>query len=151
MLGSAAVELASCFMIDRALTAGAPSVILVASGFSTVPPALDTIVLNQTVAPSYCAPWISMRCALPSLASFSASAIISAQVAGGFGTRSDRYHSSWVLVLSGTATSWPFQVAVFRAGTSVPATACALYVPVHGSIQPAVANSASQVTSRPMM
>ena len=47
-------------MIDRALTAGAPSVTLVASGFRAVPPALATIVLNQTVAPSYCAPWISM-------------------------------------------------------------------------------------------
>ena len=47
-------------MIDRALTAGAPSVTLVASGFRIVPPALATIVLNQTVMPSYCAPWISM-------------------------------------------------------------------------------------------
>ena len=58
--GSAAVEVASCFMTDRALTAGAPRVTWVASGFRVVPPALDTIVLNQTVVPSYCAPWISM-------------------------------------------------------------------------------------------
>ena len=58
--GSAAEEVASSFMIDRALTAGAPSVTLVASGFRIVPPALATMVLNHTVAPSYCAPWISM-------------------------------------------------------------------------------------------
>ena len=47
-------------MSARALTAAGPSVTLVAEGFRTVPPALFTIVLNQTVAPSYCAPWISM-------------------------------------------------------------------------------------------
>src|SRR5260370_19569663 len=99
-------------MIDRAVTDGALSVTLDASGFSSVPPALETIVLNQTVPPSYCAPWISMRCGLPCLASCSASEIISAQVVGGVGTRSDRYHSSWVLVLSGPATSWPFPVPV---------------------------------------
>ena len=58
--GSAAVESASCFMIDSALTAGAPSDGAVAVAFRTLPPALATIVLNQTVAPSYCAPWISM-------------------------------------------------------------------------------------------
>src|ERR1700722_18913942 len=101
--GSAADEVASCFMIDRALTAGAPSVTLFASGLRIVPPALATIVLNQTVAPSYWAPWISMRWGLPALASCSASASICAQVVGGFGTRSERYHSSWVLLLSGTA------------------------------------------------
>src|ERR1700730_18153437 len=88
--GYAAGPLASCFMIDRALTAGAPSVTLVASGFRIVPPALDTIVLNQTVAPSYCAPWISIRCGLPALASWIESLIISVQVAGGVGTRSER-------------------------------------------------------------
>ena len=58
--GSAAGELASCFMIDRAFTAGAPNVTLVASGFTMLPPALAFIVLNHTVVPSYCAPWISM-------------------------------------------------------------------------------------------
>ena len=58
--GSAPAEVASCFMIDRAFTAGAPRVTLVAVGFRTVPPALFTIVLNQTVLPSYWAPWISM-------------------------------------------------------------------------------------------
>ncbi len=47
-------------MIDSALTAGAPSVTLVALGFRMEPPALATMVLNHTVAPSYCAPWISM-------------------------------------------------------------------------------------------
>src|SRR5260370_19372109 len=103
-------------MIDSAVTAGALSVTLVASGFSTVPPALETIVLNQTVPPSYCAPWISMRCGLPCLASCSASEIISAQVVGGVGTRSDRYHSRWGLVFSGTATNSPFQIALVEAG-----------------------------------
>ncbi len=58
--GSAAVEVASSFMIDRAFTAGAPSVTLVEVGFTMVPPALAFIVLNHTVPPSYCAPWISM-------------------------------------------------------------------------------------------
>src|SRR5258708_24082973 len=113
-------------MIDRALTAGAPSVTLAASGFRLVPPALATIVLNQTVVPSYCAPWISIRCGLPCLASCSASAIICAQVVGGVGTRSEGYQSSWVLVLAGTATSWLCHIAVCSAGTSVPASAWAL-------------------------
>ena len=47
-------------MIVSAFTAGGPRVTLVASGFRIVPPALATIVLNQTVPPSYWAPWISM-------------------------------------------------------------------------------------------
>ena len=92
-----------------------------------------------------------MRCGLPSFFSCSASASIWAQVFGGVLTRSERYHSSWVLLLSGTATSWPFHSAVSSAGWSVPSSASALYLPVHGSIKPALANSASQVTSRPRM
>jgi hypothetical protein len=47
-------------MTDRALTAGAPMDGPLALAFRMLPPALATIVLNQTVAPSYCAPWISM-------------------------------------------------------------------------------------------
>ena len=47
-------------MSASAMVAGGPSVTLVASGFRIVPPALAFIVLNQTVAPSYWAPWISM-------------------------------------------------------------------------------------------
>ena len=39
--------------LDSALTAGWPSVTLVASEFSTEPPALATMVLNHTVVPSY--------------------------------------------------------------------------------------------------
>ncbi len=58
--GSAAGEVASSFMIDRALTAGAPRAGLVAFAFRMLPPALATMVLNQTVMPSYWAPWISM-------------------------------------------------------------------------------------------
>ena len=64
-----------------------------------LPPALETMVLNQTVVPSYWAPWISIRCGLPCLASASASLIISSQVLGGVFTRSERYHRSWVLLL----------------------------------------------------
>ena len=77
--------------------------------------------------------------------------IIWAQVTGGVLTRSDRYHSSWVLLKSGTATSWLCQIAVSRAGFSVPASACCLLLPVHGTTQPASANSGSHVTSSIMM
>ena len=90
-------------MTPSAVTAGGPSDTCWASAVRTLPPALASMVLNQTVTPSYWAPWISIRCGLPSLASCSESAIIWAQVVGGVVTRSDRYHSSWVLVLSGTA------------------------------------------------
>ena len=44
-----------------------------------------------------------------------------------------------------------FHIAVASAGAIVPFTTDALSAPVHGSIQPALANSASQVTSRAMM
>src|ERR1700685_2510928 len=113
-------------MIDRALTAGSPSVTFVAVGFRMVPPSLATNVLNQTVTPSYCAPWISIRCALPSFFSCAASANICAQVLGGFGTSAELYHSSWVLLLSGTATSLPCQIAVSRAGLRGQVSAAAL-------------------------
>ncbi len=86
-------------MMLSALTAGAPSATCAAFGVSTLPPALASSVLNHTTTPSYCAPWISIRCGLPCCASLAASANISAQVFGGFGTRSERYHSSWVLLL----------------------------------------------------
>ncbi len=88
---------------------------------------------------------------MPSFFSCSASAIICAHVFGGVFTRSERYHNSWVLVLAGAATSWPFHIAVSSDGLIVPLTTAALLAPVHGWIQPALANSASQVTSRPMM
>ena len=84
------------------------------------------------------------------MASASASEIISAQVCGGFGTRSDRYQSNWVLLLCGAAYSLPFHSAVSKAGASVPFSTDALSLPVHGRIQPAWANSAAQVTSRTM-
>ena len=97
--GSAEDELASVFMIDSALTAGAPSWAFVEVGFRMLPPALATSVLNQTTTPSYWAPWISIRCGLPCLASAWASANICAHVLGGVLTRSERYQSSWVLLL----------------------------------------------------
>ena len=90
------------------------------SALSMLPPALATSVLNQTATPSYWAPWISMRCGLPCLASWVESLIISSQVVGGFGTRSERYQSSWVLLLYGTAQSLPFHVAVSSGTFNVP-------------------------------
>ena len=59
--GSAAGEVASVFMIverldRRRAERRAPS----PSSFRMLPPALATSVLNQTVTPSYWAPWISM-------------------------------------------------------------------------------------------
>jgi hypothetical protein len=74
-----------------------------------------------------------------------------ARVVGGWGTRSLRYHSSWVLLLNGAATSWPFQVAVSRAALTPTCSAWRRCSPVNGTIQPAPANSASQTTSRPRM
>ena len=56
-----------------------------------------------------------------------------------------------MLVLAGAAYSLPFHIAVSSAGTIVPLTTDALLLPVHGTIQPAWANSASQVTSSAMM
>src|SRR6201986_2235272 len=129
-----------------ARTAAAPSLAAVDVAFRMLPPELATSVLNQTTTPSYWAPWISIRCGLPSLASCCASANICAHVLGGVFTRSDRYHSSWVLLLYGTATSCPRQIAVCSGPFSVPLMAAALAAPVHGRIQPAVANSGSQVT-----
>ena len=67
-------------MIVSALTAGAPSDTCSASGVSTLPPALASSVLNQTMMPSYWAPWISIRCGLPSFASWIESLIISSHV-----------------------------------------------------------------------
>src|SRR5262249_22136375 len=113
-------------MIDSALTAGGPSRAAVEAGFRMLPPALATSVLNQTTVPSYCAPWISMRCGLPCLASCSASLIISAHVFGGVFTRSERYHSSWVLLLYGGGTHLSCQIAAFSGSLSGPATALAL-------------------------
>src|SRR5258708_7504300 len=136
-------------MIDSALIAGGPSWAAVEAGFRMLPPALTVSVLNQTTVPSYWAPWISIRCGLPCLASVSASLNICAHVFGGVFTRSERYHRSWVLLLYGTATSFPCQMAVFSGPLSVPAVACALYVPVHRLIQPACPNPASPVPSSP--
>src|SRR5260370_31296588 len=93
-------------MIVSALTAGAPRDTWKASGVSTLPPALASSELNQTTVPSYCAPWISIRCGLPALASWIESLIISSHVVGGLGTRSERYHSNWVVLLEGTAQAF---------------------------------------------
>src|SRR5215207_3352779 len=92
-----------------------------------------------------------MRWGLPWRARASAWRIISAQVVGGLGTRSLRYHSSWVLLLNGAATSCPFQVAVSRLALTASCSTWARRAPVQGTIQPASENSASQVTSRPRM
>src|SRR5262249_16254315 len=122
-------------MIDSALTAGGPSWAAVEAGFRMLPPALTVSVLNQTTIPSYWRPWIWMRGALRCLARCSGSLIICAHVFGGVFTRSDRYQSSWVLLLYGTATSFPCQMAVCSGPLSVPLMASALNWPVHGRIQ----------------
>src|SRR4051795_281526 len=75
--------------------------------------------------------------------------IISSKVLGGFGTSDFRYHRSWTLVVRGTPYSLPCQVAVSIGGWSVFAVACDFWSPVSSRIQPAVANSAVQVTSIP--
>src|ERR671919_1652374 len=92
-----------------------------------------------------------MSWGLPSRARASAWLIICAQVVGGWGTRSLRYHSSWVLLLNGAATSCPFQVAVSRAALTASWVTWRRRSPVKGTIQPASENSASQTTSRPRM
>src|SRR5919106_1611869 len=92
-----------------------------------------------------------MSWGLPSRARASAWLSISAQVFGGLGTRSLRYHSSWVLLLNGAATSCPFQVAVSRAALTASCSTWRRRSPVQGTIQPASENSASQTTSRPRM
>ena len=56
-----------------------------------------------------------------------------------------------MLELYGTAYSRSFQVAVCTAAFRVSAVALSFNAPVHSRIQPASANSAGQVTSRPMM
>jgi hypothetical protein len=78
-------------------------------------------------------------------------AIISSQVFGGCGVILSSYQSSCTLVFFGAAYSLPFQVAVSSGPGSASAEASALFEPVHSSIQPASANSATQVTSRPRM
>src|ERR1044072_367989 len=142
--GSAAGDFARFRMIPAARTAGGPREGAVAVALRMEPPALLISVLNQTVRPSYWAPWISTKCGLPCRARAPAMASISAQVLGGVGTRSLRYHRSWVLVLYGTAYSLPFQVEVCSGTRRVPSTALRFAVPVHSPIQRASANSAAQ-------
>ena len=74
--GSAATEVASFFMVPSAVCHAWLGAAFALDGVRMLPPALATRVLNQTVTPSYCAPWISIRCGLPCLASCSASLII---------------------------------------------------------------------------
>ena len=54
-----------------------------------------------------------------------------------------RYYSNWVLVFNGVATSWFRHIVVFSAGLIVLLTMDVLLVLVYGTIQPALANSAS--------
>src|SRR5919199_20119 len=87
--GSAAGEWASLAMILAASSACGPRVTLVP--LTIEPPADCTSALNHTVAPSYCAPWISRYGAC---FNFEAASISWLQVVGGFLTRSLRYHSN---------------------------------------------------------
>src|SRR4051794_37689010 len=98
-------------MISAAVFVDGPPRILL-SRLRMPPPAESTRELNQTVRPSFLAPCSSMACGLPSLSSLIASSIISVHVLRGVGTRSLRYHSSWVWELIGAAYSLPFHVAV---------------------------------------
>ena len=65
-----------------------------------------------------------MKCGLPWRARLWACAIISSQVEGGLGTRSLRNHRSWVLLLNGAATIWPFQIAVSSAARTASCSTC---------------------------
>src|SRR5437762_325694 len=118
-------------MVCMAVRAGSPMEGAVEFLLRTLPPALLISELNHTVRPSYWAPWISMRCGLPCLASCAASEIISPHVFGGFGTRSDRYQSSSVLELNGTATSLPFHSEVDSGPGRVSARTWSATAPVH--------------------
>src|SRR4051812_12335610 len=91
--GSATPEVASFWITPAAFTAGSPSWTLPLSS-TTLPPSDESSVLNHTVRPSYCAPWISI---VPFLPSFLAIWIISSHVLGGVGTRSLRYQRNCTL------------------------------------------------------
>jgi len=119
-------------MIDSALTSVATQRHLGRVRIARWPPSLDPIVLNQTVAPSYCAPWIVDVGALappwPDPHHPSASAIISAQVVGASVPGHDRYHISWYCCCLGTARAFPSQVAVFHGGHERARHGLGLYV-----------------------
>src|SRR3954451_10358309 len=100
--GSVAFDVPSLCMIRAAFCHAAPGVGLLLT--TMVPPPEATSELNQTVVPSYCAPWISMR---PALGRAEACAMSPSQVPAGFLTRSLRYQSSCVLVLAGVAHTRP--------------------------------------------
>src|SRR4051812_16764366 len=102
-------------MIAAARWPGAPSVTLLPA--TIVPPADCTRALNQTVVPSYWAPWISIR---PAFGRLDAWAMRPSQVDAGFLTRSLRYQSSCVLLLAGAAHRRPLYVAVLSGPVSVP-------------------------------
>ena len=104
--GSAAGDVARLRMIVSASTAGGPSDGLVAvrgehaaagAREQRVEPHRDALVL------------VALDLDVVRLALLGEvrrpSSIISSHVAGGVGTRSDRYHSSWVLLLNGAAQS----------------------------------------------
>src|ERR687886_195797 len=73
-------------------------------------------------------------------------AIISSQVLGTFLTTSLWYQSSWVLVVNGATQVWPLYFAAASSAGITPFSATDWLGPVHGTIQPAWANSAVQFT-----
>src|SRR5918996_1823625 len=133
-------------MISAAVSPALSSVTLLPATIE--PPADCTSELNQTTAPSYCAPWISIR---PAFGSLEAWLIRPFQVLAGSRTRSLRYHSSCVFVFAGAAHSRPSTVAVLSGPASVPRRTGAAKRSGHGRIQPADANSAVHTTSIPAM
>src|SRR3954449_2069441 len=100
--GSAAFDVPSLCMMRAAFSQAGPGVGLLLT--TMVPPPEATSELNQTVVPSYCAPWISMR---PAFGRAEACAMSPSHVVAGCLTRSLRYQSSCVLVLAGAAHSCP--------------------------------------------
>ena len=159
--GSAPGAVATDLMICSALTVAARCsgvsvrVTVLPSSESTRPPALSNSVLNHTTRPSYCLPCTAIQLGPPAACSRLASASMPSQVSGGGATRSGRYQSNWVLVVTGAANSRPCQRADASGPGRVSVAASASASPAgssdSGSAQPASANSAVHTTSSAMM
>src|SRR5277367_2861527 len=154
--GSAPGAVATDFMICNAVTvavrcAGVSVRVTVPSSESTWPPALSSSVLNQTTTPSFWLACTPIQLGPPAACNRAASASTPLQVSGGLSIKSGRYQSNWVFVLRGAAYNRCRQIAVLNGPgkVSVVASASARRAGSSdsGSIQPASANSAVQITS----
>src|SRR5271170_5258884 len=151
--GAVATDLRICSALTVAARCAGVSVrvTLLPSSESTWPPALSSSVLNHTTTPS---PWLActpIQLGPPAACSRAASASTPLQVSGGLSIKSGRYQSNWVFVLRGAAYNRCRQIAVLNGPgkVSVVASASARRAGSSdsGSIQPASANSAVQITS----